>query len=114
MNATKDDRIEKLIKKFMKEALSRNMENFSQRKKGQGSGFEEMFDMFKDFAEMVTGEDSNTIDIEEEEVSVNKKTEDIDNRKEVKLLKEQIEILKQQLKDKDDIISLLKEQKSKA
>lgn len=110
MNATKDDRIEKLIKKFMKEAFKEKMENFSQKKNNQGSGFEEMFDMFKDFAEMITGEDSNTIDIEEEEVI---KKESTDHQKgsklEIKLLKEQITILKQQLKDKDDIINLLKE-----
>ncbi len=113
MNATKDDRMEQLIKKFMKEALSKNMENFAQRgNRGQGNGFEEMFDMFKDFAEMITGEDGNTIDIEEEEV-VDTKSANASQEKEIELLREQIALLKQQLKDKDDIISLLKAQQGK-
>jgi polyhydroxyalkanoate synthesis regulator phasin len=40
-------------------------------------------------------------------VNVNKET--VSNKSEVEALKEQIELLKQQLRDKDEIIALLKE-----
>lgn len=105
MSTDRKRQIELLIKQFMKETFAKNMRKYTQKKEEGESGFSEVFDMFKDFADMIIGDD-NTVDIKEEVVEESESSGRAEE--EIKHLKEQIEMLKQQLRDKEEIIHLLK------
>lgn len=103
----KDDNMEGLIQQFIKEMMSRGFNKFRQANNGRNPGLEDLFDLFDKFKgseESATSTSTTTtIRVDED------KAKDL----EIKYLKDQVEQLKQQLKDKDKIIKMLNNEKKK-
>ncbi len=104
----KDDNMEGLIQQFIKEMMSRGFNKFRQANNGRNPGLEDLFDLFDKFKggeepATSTSTTATTIRVDED------KAKDL----EIKYLKDQVEQLKQQLKDKDKIIKMLNNEKKK-
>ncbi|MEN7548581.1 hypothetical protein AAG747_11710 [Rapidithrix thailandica] len=103
MNSS-EDRIEFLVKQFMRE-VKRKMKEQEDKYKGHKSpSIDDFFNWFKDFTQ--PGSPSQ----EGQDTEGQQRNTEQDLQIELALLKEQAAQLKAQLKDKDDIIALLREQ----
>ena len=93
------------IRELIKEGLLHVKDN-------KTSNFEQVFRNFESFAKDIkSGKSEETVEVEIEDLSDNTEVAPQKNTdKEMKLLQEQIDLLKQQLADKDQIIQLLKQQ----
>ncbi len=101
----KDDNFEKMFKAFTKEFISKGFEQVGNTATSFGKqGIDELTDLFEEFKKKWEGETEETVDVDVTEIS---------KELEIKYLKEQVELLKQQLKDKDELIKLLQKQGKK-
>jgi len=99
----KDEKFERLFKEMAREFMSKGFGRFSDDRRQKNPGFDDLFDWFDDFREKMRNTDKEgTIIIEDEENDESVK--DL----EIKYLKDQVRQLKQQLKDKEELIELLK------
>lgn len=105
-----DDKLESLINEFIKEMMSRGFNKFRQANNGRNPGMDDLFDMFNKFKQKFEWDNSEEVVPTKEE----DKKEDFSKDLEIKYLKEQVETLKEQLKDKDKIIKMLKDKKAKS
>jgi hypothetical protein len=104
----KNENMEGLIQQFIKEMMSRGFNKFRQANNGRNPGLEDLFEMFDKFK---GGDESTT------NTSTTTTTIRVDDDKakdlEIKYLKDQVEQLKGQLKDKDQIIKMMNSEKKK-
>ncbi|WP_020532736.1 DUF5320 domain-containing protein [Flexithrix dorotheae] len=105
-----DDKLESLINEFIKEMMSRGFNKFRQANNGRNPGMDDLFDMFNKFKQKFEWDNSEEVVPTKEE----DKKDDFSKDLEIKYLKEQVETLKEQLKDKDKIIKMLKDKKAKS
>ena len=111
MEKRREDNFDELAQKFFREMIKKGMENFPPRKPegSRNPNFDDVFNKFGDIVERAKrGEPLFEVEAEEVEVTEEPKNENTALTKENELLKEQITLLQQQLKDKEEIISLLK------
>ena len=106
----KDDNMEGLIQQFIKEMMSRGFNKFRQANNGRNPGLEDLFDLFDKFK---GNEDTATSTSTSTTATTIRVDDDKAKDLEIKYLKDQVEQLKQQLKDKDKIIKMLNNEKKK-
>ena len=104
----KDDNMEGLIQEFIKEMMSRGFNRFRQANNGRNPGLEDLFDLFDKFKGKE--EDKSTATTTTTTIKVD---DDKAKELEIRYLKDQVEQLKQQLKDKDKIIKMMSSEKKK-
>ncbi|MBX2844267.1 MAG: DUF5320 domain-containing protein [Flammeovirgaceae bacterium] len=105
-----DDKFESLINEFIKEMMARGFNKFKQSNNGRNPGMDDLFDMFNKFKQKFEWDTTEEVVPRKEEDSKGDFSKDL----EIKYLKEQVETLKEQLKDKDKIIKMLKDKKTKS
>jgi|GEM_PF-4645653 len=106
----KDENMEGLIQQFIKEMMSRGFNKFRQANNGRNPGLEDLFDLFDKFK---GNEDTATSTSTSTTAATIRVDDDKAKDLEIKYLKDQVEQLKQQLKDKDKIIKMLNNEKKK-
>ena len=106
----KDDNMEGLIQQFIKEMMSKGFNKFRQANNGRNPGLEDLFDLFDKFKGK---EDTSTNTSTSTTTTTIRVDDDKAKDLEIKYLKDQVEQLKQQLKDKDKIIKMLNSEKKK-
>jgi hypothetical protein len=107
-----------MVKSFFKEAFKNKMHmNHSSGSNKRPPSITDIFDQFSDFVEEARKEwfdepyqKAPHRQRREQEQQENKQAQPLAVSNEVELLKQQVQILQQQLADKDEIISLLKSQ----
>ncbi len=104
---TTEDNIEFLVNQFMREVMSRGYQKFRTMQQDKRSPFDDLYDLFEKFKSKY--EEEQTVDAESVDLSKTESAKDV----EIKYLKVQVEQLKQQLKDKEEMIELLKKQAKK-
>ncbi len=115
---TKEEKMEEMVKYFAKEFLYKNLDKFGAQHNQGPRTFDDMLGMFREMAEKANAKMSDfangNFDGEQKDTKAPGyagKAELLE--KEVAFLKEQAELLKQQLRDKDEIIQLLRKQQKK-
>jgi FtsZ-interacting cell division protein ZipA len=102
----KKEGFEDLLQYFISEVFKKGFPPGAAGKKP--TNVEDIMEMMRDLKNKKYSQNTaNEPQSKEQTVNVNKET--VSNKSEVEALKEQIELLKQQLRDKDEIIALLKE-----
>ncbi len=104
----KDENMESLIQEFIREMMTRGFNRFRQANNGRNPGLEDLFDLFEKFKSKEGEPNSSTTTTTTIKVD-DDKAKDL----EIKYLKDQVEQLKQQLKDKDKIIKMMSSEKKK-
>ncbi len=109
-----EENLNSLFQQFFKEMIKKGLDNIppGSAKGKKSSSMEDVYKMFEDFVERAKAAGTTFFEDDSKEES-SKKEESIDYLKEIAELKEQVEALKNQLKDKEEIIKLLKEKSAK-
>ena len=109
----KDDNMEGLIQQFVKEMMTRGFNKFRQANNGRNPGLEDLFDLFEKFKGKDEETNTSTTTATKVRVDEEERASDISKELEIKYLKDQVEQLKQQLKDKDRIIKMMSSSEKK-
>lgn len=113
--AERSDNFEYMFRQMMKEIIKRGISQFEPGSTTERKvTMDDIFNLFNSFKERAQGA-TEAVEVTEEEKSARQAAEHIGRewenlKRENELLREQIEILRLQMKDKDELIELLKEQ----